>query len=139
MSAAHPNGSSETLQSARASTFTMRAHRWIWPNRIAMGELTLVVGLPDQGKGQLLSDVAARVTHGREWPCGEGVAPKGKVVMLSSEDNTDTTIVPRLAAAGADLNQIEIVDVVSKPKHFCSFFNFVSDPSPFMQKFLPLR
>jgi hypothetical protein len=35
------------------------------------------VGLPDEGKGQLLCDIAARVTRGDEWPCNEGRAPFG--------------------------------------------------------------
>jgi AAA domain len=137
MSAAHQTGPTEKLESARASTFTMVAHRWVWPNRIAIGELTLVVGLPDQGKGQLISDVAARVTTGALWPCGEGMAPKGKVVVLSAEDNTNTTIVPRLAAAGADLDQIEIVDVVTKP-HFDRMFSLVTDLNLLRQKVLAI-
>ena len=96
------------------------------------------MGLPDQGKGQIISDMAARVTRGLEWPCGEGVAPKGKVVVLSSEDNADTTIVPRLAAAGADLTQVEIVGMVEKPVHTDRMFSLVTDLDLLGQKVLAI-
>jgi hypothetical protein len=64
------------LQSARASRFEMKSIQWLWPNRYALGKLGLLVGLPDEGKGQVFCDMA-RVTQGRDWPCHEGKAPKG--------------------------------------------------------------
>src|SRR5262249_5276939 len=60
-----------TLQSARASSFEMKSIQWLWPNRYALGKLGLLVGLPDEGKGQIFCDMAARVTKGWDWPCGE--------------------------------------------------------------------
>ena len=69
--------------------------------------------MPDEGKGLLITDIAARVTRlGSAWPCNEGCAPFGKVILLSAEDDVADTIVPRLKAAGADLEQIEIVEMV---------------------------
>ena len=101
-----------TLNSARASSFEMKAIQWLWPGRYALGKLGLLVGLPDEGKGQVFCDMAARVTQGWDWPCGEGKAPKGNVVLLTAEDDINDTIVPRLVAAGADLDRIEIVKMV---------------------------
>jgi hypothetical protein len=100
------------LKSARASSFEMSAIRWLWPNRFALGKLGLLVGLPDEGKGQVLCDMAARATRIGEWPCGEGVAPQGNVILLTAEDAPNDTVVPRLKAAGADLDRIEIVQMV---------------------------
>jgi hypothetical protein len=94
------------LESVRASKIEMEAIAWLWPDRFALGKLGLIVGLPDEGKGQVLADMAARVTRGDEWPCGEGKAPQGNVVLLSAEDDPRDTVVPRLAAAGADLSRI---------------------------------
>ena len=37
------------------------------------------------------------------WPCDEGQAPLGNVVLFTAEDDINDTIVPRLMAAGADL------------------------------------
>jgi putative DNA primase/helicase len=86
--------------------------QWLWPHRFAIGKLGLLVGLPDEGKGQILADMAARVTRGRDWPCDEGRAPQGNVILLSAEDDPADTIVPRFIAADADLDCIEIVNMV---------------------------
>src|SRR5215471_10723969 len=52
------------LKSARASTFELSAIQWLWPNRFALGKLGILGGLPDEGKGQIFADMAARVTRG---------------------------------------------------------------------------
>jgi hypothetical protein len=101
-----------TLESARASTFEMSAIQWLWPNRFALGKLAILAGLPDEGKGQILCDMAARVTKSDEWPCGEGRAPLGNVILLTAEDAPEDTVVPRLAAAGADLDRVFIIRMV---------------------------
>jgi AAA domain-containing protein/bifunctional DNA primase/polymerase-like protein len=103
---------SATLESTRASTIKIAAIQWLWPDRFALGKLGLLVGLPDEGKGQILADMAARVTRGAEWPCDEGRAPRGNVILLSAEDDASDTVVPRLLAADADLDCIEIVKMI---------------------------
>jgi hypothetical protein len=94
---------SSGLESAAASTYVMRGIRWFWNNRFAIGKLGLLGGLPDQGKGQILSFMIAKATTGGEWPCKEGRAIKGSVLLLTAEDDSEGTIIPRLVAAGADL------------------------------------
>jgi putative DNA primase/helicase len=54
----------------------------------------------------------ATVTNGSEWPCGEGRAPQGNVLLLTAEDAPDDTVIPRLIAAGAALDRVEIVQMV---------------------------
>jgi putative DNA primase/helicase len=100
------------LVCVRASDVEMRAIEWLWPNRFALGKLGLIVGLPDEGKGQILCDMAARVTNGDEWPCKEGHAPQGNVILLTAEDEPNDTVVPRLASAGADLSRVHIIKMV---------------------------
>jgi putative DNA primase/helicase len=90
----------------------MTSIKWLWPNRIAEGKLAIIAGLPDKGKGQLLAYMAAQITQGRTWPCNEGRALQGNVILLSAEDDPSDTIVPRLAAAVADRDRIEIVKMV---------------------------
>jgi putative DNA primase/helicase len=101
-----------TLESIRASAVTMEVVDWLWPNHFALGEIGLLVGLPDEGKGQVLSYIAARVTHGLEWPNDEGCAPQGNVILLTSEDDIKKTVTPRLVAAGADCDRVEIIKMV---------------------------
>jgi hypothetical protein len=118
------NGGSATiaaLKSAKASSFEMRAITWVWKHRFAVGALGLIGGLPDKGKGLISADIIARCTTGSEWPCNEGNAPKGNVIWFTAEDSIENTVKPRLVAAGADLDRVEIaqmVDEQNKPRMF---------------------
>jgi len=42
--------------------------RWLWPARIPLGKLTLLIGDPGVGKSLLATDLAARVSAGLPWP-----------------------------------------------------------------------
>jgi DNA polymerase len=109
---AAPRWQAEELESIRADQVTMRAIDWLWPHRFAVGKIGIVCGLPDQGKGQILCYFAARVTSALEWPNGEGICPRGNVVILSAEEDPGDSLVPRLVAAGADLSRIELLKMV---------------------------
>jgi hypothetical protein len=85
---------------------------WIWPDRFAYGKLGLIVGLPEEGKGLLFCYVAERITTGGAWPCGEGFAEVGNVLLFSAEDDIGDTFKPRLIAAGADVSRIHVVKMV---------------------------
>jgi hypothetical protein len=85
---------------------------WLWPGRIARGKHTSIAGEPGTGKSQLAIQIMAAVTIGGEWPCGEGRAPLGSVIILSAEDGEADTIVPRLMAAGSDLSKVHIITAV---------------------------
>src|SRR5215469_9028970 len=71
--ASKPNGDGATFECGRASGFKMTAIEWLWPNRFAIGKLGIIAGLPDEGKGQILCDIAARITSNidKRWPCDE--------------------------------------------------------------------
>jgi putative DNA primase/helicase len=101
------------LISLRASEVEMTALEWLWPGRFARGKLGLIAGLPDEGKGLLVAYMAACCTNPeREWPCGEGHAPQGNVILFTAEDDLADTVVPRLVAAGANLAHVEIIKLV---------------------------
>jgi hypothetical protein len=126
-----------TIRSVRASAVAMKAVNWLWPNRFALGKLGLLVGLPDEGKGQLLCDIAARVTRAEQWPCAEGIAPLGNVVMLTAEDDIGDTVVPRLVAAGADLERIHFINMVSDHGKD-RMFSLVTDLQALRQKIVEI-
>lgn len=85
--------------------------QWIAPGRIAVGFITMLDGDPGLGKSTLLTDWAARITTGR--PVLGGVAhPPAGVVLLSGEDHLQSTIKPRMQAAGADLSRVLYVNRV---------------------------
>src|SRR5262245_53182140 len=52
------------LESVSAARIEMESYEWLWPGRFAIGEIGLIVGMPDEGKGQKLAYIAARVTRG---------------------------------------------------------------------------
>ncbi len=81
--------------------------RWLWPNRIAIGKVTMFAGDPGLGKSFLTLDMASRVSTGTPWPdCATINNPAGGVVLLNCEDDLADTIRPRLDRAGADCRRI---------------------------------
>jgi putative DNA primase/helicase len=88
--------------------------RWLWPGRIPLGKLTLLIGDPGLGKSLLTTDFASRVTRGTSFPdCAR--CESGTVIFLSAEDDAEDTIRPRLDAAGADISRVHILDAVRVP------------------------
>jgi putative DNA primase/helicase len=90
---------------------------WLWPGRVPLGKLTLLIGDPGLGKSFVTLDAAARVSRGQPLPALAGeVSPAatgpGSIVLLSAEDDACDTILPRLVAAGADLARIEVLEGV---------------------------
>src|SRR5262245_9230226 len=84
------------LISRRAANIEPRQIDFLWPGRLARGKHTAFAGEPGDGKSQLSVYVAATISRGGEWPCDEGRAPIGNVIIFNAEDGADDTIVPRL-------------------------------------------
>jgi putative DNA primase/helicase len=115
------------LRSKRASQYEMQALEWLWRYRVAKGALNVLAGLPDKSKGLTWCNIVARVTIGGVWPADEGRAPKGNVIIFSAEDDIARTVIPRLAAAGADLERVEIIEMMGNPDGSDRMFNLVTD------------
>ncbi|WP_175829621.1 AAA family ATPase [Burkholderia cepacia] len=93
----------------RASNVVPEAIRWLWPDWLPEGKLTLLAGSPGTGKTTLALALTATVTRGGTWPDGSACNRPGDVLIWSGEDNPADTIVPRLMAAGADLDRVHII------------------------------
>lgn len=65
----------------------------------------------------LTLDIAARVSAGMPWPDDPSGPPaeRGDAIVLTAEDDLHDTVVPRLAAAGADLNRVVALTAVRTP------------------------
>ena len=100
---------------------------WLWPGRIAVGKHTCIAGEPGTGKSQLATYIAAQISMGGAWPCDEGRAPQGSVLVLSAEDGEADTIVPRLHAAEADLGRVHIISAVRTDCRSSRGFNLQAD------------
>lgn len=83
---------------------------WLWKDRIPKDTLVVFSGNPDCGKTTVSIDIIARYTTGRNWADGavNGVEP-GCVLVLTEEDDCETTYLPRLIAAGADVSRVHHV------------------------------
>ena len=115
MNKSKTNGAAPTdLVICRESDVAPKAVVWVWKSRLARGKHTTVAGEPGTSKSQFTIFVTAAITTAGRWPRGEGDAPLGNVIILSAEDGVEDTIVPRLIAAGADLNRVHIIKAVNR-------------------------
>ena len=99
----------------RGSETKSAAINWIWPGRIARAKLTLFAGTPGSGKSALAASITATVTTGGAYPCREGRAPQGAVLLVCPDADPDV-LVPRLKAAGADLGRVQLLRHVEGAK-----------------------
>ena len=105
----------------RLSEVTAKPIAWLWRGRLALGELTIMIGDPGEGKGLISTDLAGKITRGDPLP-GDLERPEepATVVVLSGEDNPETVIRPRYEAAGAALERVILVPgkiVLRQPKN----------------------
>ena len=77
---------------------------WLWKHWLALKKLHILAGMPGQGKTTIAIALAATITIGGKWPDGSK-STIGNVIFWSGEDDPADTLVPRLAAAGADLSR----------------------------------
>lgn len=100
------SGTGVILESAQ--DIVMEAPNWLWYGWLSSGKVHLLAGPPSSGKSTLAANIGATISRGGRWPDGS-VSPRGRVLVWSSEDRAEDTIVPRLVAAGADRSMIEVV------------------------------
>jgi Bifunctional DNA primase/polymerase, N-terminal/AAA domain len=101
-----------------AKDVVMRSRDALWEGHLVCGAQELTTGLPDLGKSQLHCCYAAIVTTtNKKWPDGTpGPTEASNVIMLTAEDTLDQDIVPRLVAAGADLDRVAFLKKIKKDK-----------------------
>jgi archaellum biogenesis ATPase FlaH len=90
------------------------AVKWLWPGRIPLGELSMIVGDPGLGKSQICASLTSVVTNGGQWPVTRERCDVGSVLILSAEDNIKHTIRPRLDAAGADVQRCHTLQAIKR-------------------------
>lgn len=96
----------------RASDIVARPVEWLWQGRVPLGMLTLWAGEPKQGKSFVSLALAAAVSRGAAMPGSSPPAGPASVILMSAEDDSSRTILPRLIAAGADRSRIYTFDSV---------------------------
>lgn len=99
------------LKVTKASEIEIRAVRWLLQDKIAVGTLSLLAGREGIGKSTIAYTFGADLTRGRLPGAFKG-RPRS-VVVVATEDSWAHTIVPRLMAAGADLDRVLRVEAYS--------------------------
>lgn len=93
-----------TLAATPAAGVKPQRLRWLIDNWVPARSLTLLAGREGIGKSTVAADFAAQATRG-EWG-----APM-RVLFIAGEDSRAMVTVPRLIAAGADLDAVDFLDV----------------------------
>jgi AAA domain-containing protein len=107
--AGEPAGPARRVRLTPASTIKPKPVRWLWEDRVPAGALTLIPGREGIGKSLTLVWLTASITRGTLPGIHQGT-PR-PVVYAANEDSWAHTVVPRLIAAGADLDMVYRVDV----------------------------
>jgi hypothetical protein len=92
------------------SEVAVRPVDWLWPHRLGRGKLALLEGDPGLSKSFVALDLCARLSSGRPWPDGAPAPDPAACIFLNGEDGVEDTLGPRLAALGADLGRVFVVD-----------------------------
>ncbi len=101
---------------------------WLWKNHIPLGEITLLIGDPGVGKSYLSYFLSAQVSKGGYWPDKPNRQIKdGKVLILSTDEDPNYAIRPRADAAGANTNNISILEGSRDEKGRIKILNLTRD------------
>lgn len=113
-----------------SSRVTPRPVRWLLHHRIPLASVTLLAGREGLGKSTMWAHWSAQLTHGR-LP-GDLDGTPSNVLIIANEDSLEHTLVPRLIAAGADLDRVgflrvNIDDFMSESVNLPRDFSIVSE------------
>ncbi len=125
-------GEQSKILYSKASDIEPAPINWLWQDHFARGKYSMIVGDPGLGKSQFTAYIAAVVTQGDTWPDGTRCNQEGSVIILSAEDDPACTIVPRLIAARAKLDQVNIIEAVkagfdSRGNQILKQFDLITD------------
>ena len=105
----------------KAATLQVEPIHWIWSGWLAAGKVHILAGVPGTGKTSVAMALGATITIGGRWPDGS-LAQYGQILIWSAEDDPADTLIPRLIAAGADLERVHIIasalDENGRPRGF---------------------
>ena len=102
----------QRVRLTRAIDLEPREVEWLWAGRVPLGMITMFAGDPKLGKSFVTLAMAAAVSRGRPLPMDDRPNQPGSAILMSAEDDPARTIVPRLAAAEADLTKVHILESV---------------------------
>lgn len=101
----------------RASDIKPELIRWLWYGFLAEGKLTLLASDPGCGKSTVTVDIASRLSIASQCPVsGDLIEEPCGTVFLSAEDGASDTLIPRMMVAGANRDNIFMLEAVREPE-----------------------
>ena len=92
-----------------ASSVKSRAVRWLSQGRVPLSMVTLLVGMEGEGKTNYAVWLAAQLSRGTLDGYLNGTPTS--TIYVTAEDSLETTLKPRLIAAGADLDHVHFAGI----------------------------
>ena len=113
----------EQLEVISFADMEEKRKNFLIPMYVPQGDVTIIAGPGGVGKTMWECSIAAAVSAGRrtlmesENEETDSKAPSGKVLMLMSEDDPETVLLPRLKLFGADLKNIITIPLKQFPNY----------------------
>ena len=103
-------GTRTELQMIKMSEIQSQEVAWLWFPFIPYGKLTIVQGDPGDGKTTLALNIAAKLSKGEGLDSKMKLTEPLNVIYQSAEDGLADTVKPRLETAGANCENISVID-----------------------------
>ena len=103
-------GTRTELQMIKMSEIQSQEVAWLWFPFIPYGKLTIVQGDPGDGKTTLVLNIAAKLSKGECLDSKMKLTEPLNVIYQSAEDGLADTVKPRLETAGANCENISVID-----------------------------
>lgn len=87
---------------------------WLWYPFIPYGKITIVQGDPGDGKTTMILNLAAKLSKGESIDAGVTNKEPMTVIYQTAEDGLSDTVKPRLEQAGANCENVVIIDESEK-------------------------
>lgn len=98
------------LQMIKMSEVQSQEVSWLWYPFIPYGKLTIIQGAPGDGKTTLVLNIAAKLSNGEGLDNEMKLTEPLNVIYQTAEDGLADTVKPRLEVAGADCENISVID-----------------------------